>query len=124
MLGQKSHLNGGNCGCQAYTEDAKPFHHFKDLSPASRLSARSNPQISSGSKRASGWKSYPVMNGAGTTRGGTLFAEVGFNLVTGDGLYSAAFQVVITAAEHRPRSEQFLDIPGHCVLHEVIGPAS
>src|ERR1039458_4981370 len=45
-------------------------------------------------------------------------------LLTIDGLHPAAFQVVIAAVEHLPRLEHFVKVPRHCVLNQVVSPAS
>src|ERR1700691_621936 len=58
-------------------------------------------------------------------RAAALFsAEVGFNLVAGNGLYPVAFQVVITAVEHVARFRELGNVSGHGVLKQLVGRAS
>ena len=54
---------------------------------------------------------------------GAPFAEVGNNLVTGNWLHPAAFQVVVAAVKHLPRLEHFSKLSRHCILNEVVNPA-
>jgi len=53
--------------------------------------------------------------------GGALFAEVGFNLVAGDRLHPAAFQIVVAAVEHFVRVRKFIEVPLYDILHNLVG---
>ena len=53
--------------------------------------------------------------------GGALFAEVGNNLVAGDGLHLAAFQIVVTAVEQFAHLYKLGDVRGHGVLNQLVG---
>src|ERR1039457_4502581 len=60
-----------------------------------------------------------------TTRGGALFTEVGFDFLAGNGLHSAAFQVVIAAIEHFAGLRKLIEISLYDILHKLVrGSAS
>ncbi len=64
------------------------------------------------------------LTGRGAASGGALFAEMGYELVTGNRFHPTASQVVIAAVEHFARLRHFLEVPGHGVLNQLVGPAS
>src|ERR1700720_4007594 len=61
----------------------------------------------------------------GWERGAAVFfTQAGNDLVTGNGLYPAALQVVITSVERLPRLGQLLEVPSHGVLNQLVRAAS
>jgi hypothetical protein len=54
------------------------------------------------------------------TAGCALFTQAGYNLVAGDWLHSAAFQVVITAIEHFARVHKLGNLSGQSVLKQLV----
>src|SRR5213082_3030699 len=88
---------------------------------ASRSSPRINSQISSRSRRASGWKSYVIISRRFAAGGGALFAEVSDNLVAGNALNTAAFQVVVAAVEHFARLRKLIKVSLYNILQERLG---
>jgi len=57
-------------------------------------------------------------------RSGAPFPEVRFNLVAGNGLHPATFQVVIAAVQHFARLLNFFEVTGESIEQNVSGTAS
>ena len=59
-----------------------------------------------------------------TPRGCTFLAKVGFDFISGNELYLAALQIVITTVKHLACLRKFLEISLHNIPHKFVGGRS